>query len=645
MEPQPVAWRYLLIGMLVLLGSVLAFVYLRLDKKVRKLIVAPESTEGESAENLRAVERNSSSKSVDSVNFVGAAACAKCHENEHQSYLLTAHSRAMGLVDPDSEPPDGNFYHEPSQRSYSVDRHEGKMWHAESGAATPKTQGTKRTQGTEVGAESVPEVREPVKYLVGSGRHSRTYLVEQDGFLMESPISWYSSTKDWRMSPGYDRASHDGFERSADQGCLICHVGRFEPIDGAMNRLTILETSIGCERCHGPGAAHVAKWKDHPAALLGTVNETDDSIVHPGHLTRELKEAICSQCHLRGDATVIQRGHAVSDFLPGTPLTETRIDYRLEADNGEMKVVGHVDQMYASRCYQQSTSLTCTTCHDAHAETIPDLASGFYRNKCIECHGDSNCRLSLPERHQQDASDNCIKCHMPQVPTDIPHIAFTHHRIGIHIEATIEKTSNESPGGLVPREAAGGSAALRPQPPSRLVPFGDLAGMTEIQQQRCLGLACAEFADKQPNPDTASEYRSQAIQLLKGVADSGEADGDVFAALARFAWEEENPSLAIDYAQRAIANPDLSAKARVNSLLIVGDCFLQARQSAQAVAPLEQLVKLRRHSQDWFLLGISRFQSGQQQSGLAAVKHATQIQPFRTDVRKTLSEMQRAAGK
>jgi hypothetical protein len=46
---------------------------------------------------------------------------------------------------------------------------------------------------TAVDANGVPtgnSVEVQLKYLVGSGRHSRTYLAELDGFLTESPLTW-----------------------------------------------------------------------------------------------------------------------------------------------------------------------------------------------------------------------------------------------------------------------------------------------------------------------------------------------------------------------------------------------------------------------------------------------------------------------
>ena len=134
----------------------------------------------------------------------------------------------------------------------------------------------------------------------------------------------------------------------------------------------VIEPAIGCERCHGPGELHVA-W--HEGALPNLYSDAgrstpaegakDNTIVNPARLSRELSEAVCQQCHLQGDVQVTVRGRRHDSFRPGFPLSDFRHEYRLFASS-DMTVVGHVEQMQQSRCYTESDSLTCTTCHDPH---------------------------------------------------------------------------------------------------------------------------------------------------------------------------------------------------------------------------------------------------------------------------------------
>ncbi len=163
------------------------------------------------------------------------------------------------------------------------------------------------------------------------------------------------------MSPTYDVPNHQGFERPINDVCLSCHAGRFDT-GGTMSRITFLEKTIGCESCHGPGSLHAAARQGGHAE----VGVEDLSIVNPKRLPRALREDVCAACHLSGAARVYVRGRQVSDFRPGMPLADFRLDYKFRTGSEAMTVVGHVEQLRNSKCYQGSKDLTCVTCHDPH---------------------------------------------------------------------------------------------------------------------------------------------------------------------------------------------------------------------------------------------------------------------------------------
>jgi hypothetical protein len=212
--------------------------------------------------------------------YIGIDACAECHKGNHASYMLTAHSKALSDLDPKVEPPDATFEHSASRRSYRVYRQGSQFRHEEV---------VRKADGREIAKMDLP-----IKYLIGSGNFCRSYLVEVDGFLHESPLTWYTGRKKWDMSPGYDFPSHWSFERPIKVACLNCHVGRVEPAGGTVHKMTIHEQAIGCERCHGPGSLHAElhRGKKHLAG------EEDLTIVNPGRLSRPLLEAVCAECHL-----------------------------------------------------------------------------------------------------------------------------------------------------------------------------------------------------------------------------------------------------------------------------------------------------------------------------------------------------------
>jgi Cytochrome c554 and c-prime len=358
------------------------------------------------------------------VEYVGTEVCRKCHASHDISFRRTGMGRSMAELDLSREPADGEFDHSVSKRRYQIKRSGSQLWHRE----------LLLTQGT----DEVLLAEHPLKYVVGSGRHSRTYVVEIDGFLTESPATWYSSKKAWGVSPGYDGADQPGFARPVEENCLYCHTGRVEVQSGTVHKIRVVEAAISCERCHGPGALHVARHRPSPPIPLpgqerGAVDDhIDHTIVNPAHLPRDRSEAVCQQCHLQSDAWALARGRKRTDFRPGLPLQDFKHDYQLGSSNPAMTVVGHVEQLHQSRCYQAAPTLTCATCHDPHGPTRKSESSSLEFAACVKCHQPERCKVDKAVRERESPDNNCVRCHMPRSPTEIPHLAFTHHRIGVH---------------------------------------------------------------------------------------------------------------------------------------------------------------------------------------------------------------------
>jgi hypothetical protein len=536
--------------------------------------------------------------------YVGSRACRSCHAGEHHSFHGTGMGRSMAEVDLEREPPDAAFDHAVSKRRYEVRRKDGRLWHRELLLAGQ--------------SEEVVLAEYPVKYVIGSGRHSLTYAVEVDGFLVESPVTWYASRKAWGMSPGYDDVRQPGFQRGVGEDCLICHAGQAEAIDQSWHRMRVTEPAIGCERCHGPGSLHVALRKDREREPPGPIDYT---IVNPARLSRELGEAVCQQCHLRPTAMILARGRKLADFRPGLPLQHFKQPYMLVGD-AAMTVVGHVEQMHLSRCYQGSNTLTCVTCHNPHAEPKPEARIAYYNSKCVDCHQPQKCTVSAEVRAKQSPHNDCVHCHMPRSPTEIPHLAFTHHRVGIHKPAT----------------------AVEARKDAELTPFFDLSWLSEGDRKRSLGLGYMEAAEAEKDATLKSGYQRRALDLLGEVKRAGMKDPAIEVALARIHAELGSDDAA-SFASSALEFPDLDGPARCNALSLVANDLVRGNNHAQALEPLRQLTKWRRHPIDWLLLADCEGNLGHAAAAEEAMQTAVRINPRLWGVHKHLAEHFRRQGK
>jgi len=346
------------------------------------------------------------------VKYVGDAVCARCHAAIAETYRRHPMGRSLTPI---ATAPAVGFTQATGTKTFGAD---------------PSVFTIERRGGREIHRESfrdgghvLAQVEAEIAYAVGSGARSISYLIERDGRLFESPITWYTQKQKWDLSPGYEKISAH-FERPVDPDCLFCHSNRVEPVALSVNRYKepiFLVYAIGCERCHGPGELHARRQE--------LSDGRDLTIVNPRHLDAGLRGNVCEQCHLVGERRVNRLGRDAVDYRPGLPLDEFFVDHSHTTNEGQ-KLVGQVEQMKASRCFRASQGrLGCISCHDPHELPGPEEKIAYFRERCLACHEDHGCKLPEPVRLTRDRDDSCAGCHMPiSNAVDAVHIAVRDHR-------------------------------------------------------------------------------------------------------------------------------------------------------------------------------------------------------------------------
>lgn len=350
------------------------------------------------------------------VRYVSDARCAECHAEIAASYAHHPMGRSLWPTALAPAPPTGPRQHNPFEAL-------GVQLRVEAEGGRVRHRLTKAGPDGRVAAE----MDWPVDYVIGSGTRGYSYVSDRDGYLFQTPISWYAQQQKWDLSPGFGPTGLSGRAVVAD--CLFCHANRANYVAGSANhyaRPPFDGYAVGCQRCHGPGELHV----ERPGAGQGGI---DTTVVNPKHLAPALRGAVCEQCHLQGAARELTRGRGPFDFRPGLPLEAFWSVFLWAPGAGKgAKAVGQVEQMYESRCFRGSAGpnqLGCTSCHDPHRRVAPAERVAYYRAACNKCHAEKPCGLPHAERVAKNA-DSCVDCHMPHYgAADIPHTAATDHRV------------------------------------------------------------------------------------------------------------------------------------------------------------------------------------------------------------------------
>lgn len=342
--------------------------------------------------------------------YVGSKTCTTCHEAEAESWATSHHAKA---------------WMEPSETTVDGDFEDAEFTHRGRTTRFFQKDGDYFIETTDI--RGGPKVLKVVG--VGGVYPLQQYLIETEpGRLQSLDVAWDQDLKTWyHIYEDQELKPDDGFHWSGpyknwNARCAECHATGFQKNYSARDRTyasTQAEVGVGCEACHGPGAAHVA-WAEHQdgavKSLFPSLGPTGLLVTY-GEDNAETEIQQCAGCHARREA--FEDGNP----LPGTPFHDA---YRLALlRDGLYHADGQIlDEVYVYGSFLQSKmydkGVRCSDCHEPHSGALRAQGNAI----CTQCHSEAgNARFpSLrlkdydnPSHHFHEtdtAGAQCVSCHM-----------------------------------------------------------------------------------------------------------------------------------------------------------------------------------------------------------------------------------------
>ena len=245
------------------------------------------------------------------------------------------------------------------------------------------------------------------------------------GRLQSLTIAWDTERGEWfhlypdQEIPPDDPLHWTGRYQRWNVMCAECHSTHLRPnydVGSDTYRTTWAAIDVGCQACHGPGAAHVDWARAAPPDRAPAPAPAGLVVDFPaGAADAEIRA--CAGCHSRRQRLAAVDRHArpfLDDFVPA------KLDEGLYHPDGQIQ-----DEVYVWGSFVQSrmhaAGVRCSDCHDPHRLGLRADGDAV----CLQCHREapverfpmlSPGRYDTPDHHfhpPDSAAARCASCHMP----------------------------------------------------------------------------------------------------------------------------------------------------------------------------------------------------------------------------------------
>ena len=365
-----------------------------------------------SISQLTPQEKTLQDATASSAHYVGSAACQKCHERIYEHWKKT---------------PMANVVRDPRENPDAI------------------------TPNLATNNVSPKFTKDQVAFVYGSVWKQRYFTKIGDDYFPE-PAQWDVTNKVWRpymVANGTDWWAAfyppDNRKRPTGPTCDGCH-----SVDYNIKTKQVAEWNVGCERCHGPGSAHVE-------------HATRGNILNPARMDYVQANDTCIQCHSQGRPLTNPIEGKYYDWPVGYHVGLNLRDYwRLEEHTlGQLSFThfpdgtAHKNRMQGNDFTQSvmyRRGVTCFDCHDVHGTDNYAQLRKPVNQICLDCHapgsrnGPRTATLAAHTHHKDgSAGSECVACHMPKIEVTIPNVFVRAHTFAFITPAMTDKYKIPNP--------------------------------------------------------------------------------------------------------------------------------------------------------------------------------------------------------
>jgi len=270
--------------------------------------------------------------------------------------------------------------------------------------------------------------------LVYGSKWKQRYFTKVGDDYFPQPAQWDVMHKIWRpyfAANGTDWwTAHyppDNFMRPTGPLCDGCHSVNYD-----IQKKTVTEWNVGCERCHGAGSEHVKA-------------KTRATILNPARLDYVHANDTCIQCHSQGQPLKNPIAGKYYDWPVGYNVGLNLADFWKLEDHkiGELSFThfpdgtAHKNRMQGNDFVQSlmyTRGVTCFSCHDAHGSENEAILRKPINEVCMSCHGpntQNGPHVASIEQHTHhkigSTGSECVACHMPKIEQTIADVNVSSH--------------------------------------------------------------------------------------------------------------------------------------------------------------------------------------------------------------------------